>query len=652
MLRLSRDANDAELISTAEKGLRRAEKLQSQGKRSLKHAITQQNFRGAAALSANEGLFGRETELQELLLQVTRVGTRFVTVWGETGCGKTSLVLAGVVPQLEKRDHLSVVFREWEHPKSALRGAIEKECGLSLTSSGSLHSWLQAAAKKTDKTLVIVCDQFEQFFTKHPRRQEREPLLKEIGACLDDFRLPCKFIFILREDHLGRMVELEKYVGDALDRNKRFYLSLFDQATAFRVMRQLSNKARLSWPDVFLNEVIKDLTQDGQVRPIELQLVGAALATLNINDEQAYSRSGRAEALLTDYLQATLESLSGNKRERRTIKRVLLTLIDEPRERLSLTAHEIAARSDVNLSRVTDALNKLTSVNLVRSHAGQEENSSENDATVFSYELMHDVLVDSVLRLTRDIQDKRRQAKKILTRALEDARVNPHHTISVREWRFLRKNLPVKARTDTKVKSLLNRSLFFGKAQRSILGLLIILPILIFIQSYLYHFTIEQDFDNRLVIRRGLFQRGFLRWIGNDISIDTGFTAENLAPGKISLIQGIYLWGSDKQSKAIGEKMFYESLASPAAQGKLLYIIGYKDEGLSKLLKTIKEERSFSGSDEAATVLVAAIEADPSLARPVFDTLLPVFFQEPYSPNYDSMAEVLVAAIKDRKSVV
>ena len=632
MLRLARGQNDAKLIKVAEKGLRRVEKLQlqwrlfAQRRRVLSNpsANKLQSFRGAAAISKADGLFGREIELQELMLQVNRIGNRFVTVWGETGCGKTSLVLAGVVPMLEQQRHLSVVFRDWVDPTPALLKALERDCGLSLSSSDSLRKWLQAAAQKNNKTIVIVCDQFEQFFIKHPNRQEREPLLKEIGACLNDFRLPCQFIFILREDYLGRMVELEKFVVDALDKNKRFYLSLFDQVTALRVMRQLSNRAKLAWPDVFLNEVIKDLTIDGQVRPIELQLVGAALTTLNINDEQAYSRAGRAEGLLTDYLQATLESVSNTRRELKIMKRVLLALIEEPDERLSLKAEEIAFRTEVHVSNVRKELNKLITTHLV-SCTGEASKDKPTDNLTVLYELMHDVLVDSVLRLTRNFQDKRRQAQKIVTRALEDVRTKPRYTISSREWWVLRWHLPAKAKDDPKVKALLRRSLIFGIVRWFTLGFLTPLAILIFIQTTFTHVTIEQDYSDRIVIRRGLPQLGFLPLIGNDVLIDTGFTVRDLKPERRSIVQGIRVWELESgRAGAIHQTRFYESFGSEIEQSKLLIKMGRKHEGLTKLLLILKDDEDRNVRDVAVKTLVAAVKTDHSLAKPTFDALLPI----------------------------
>ncbi len=628
VLRLARDVNDANLIKAAEAGLRKADTVKFRLIKSTRRtAVRQQSFHGAAALTKADGLFGRDTELQDLSLQVTGVGNRFATVWGETGCGKTSLVLAGVVPALEKRDYLSVIVREWDDPALAIHNAIESECHLSIPSS-SQKDWLKnkllAAAQKTGKTVVLVCDQFEQFFTRHPKRQERAPLLEEIGACLNDFRLPCKFIFILREDYLGRMVELEKHVGDALDKNRRFYLSLFDQGTALRVMRQLANKTGLNWPDVFLNEVIKDLTRDGQVRPIELQLTGAALVTLEIDDEQAYARAGRAEGLLTDYLQATLESISESKRETQDLKRILLGLIEEPHERLSLNAEEIAARSKVDINLVRNKLKKLIDVNLVHRHAAPEAEANDH-GNGFLYDLMHDVLVDSVLRLTRTLQDEHRQARRILNRALEDVRVKPRLVISLREQRLLRNYLPTETIDKPKVKALLSRSLLFATANWITYTLLLVCLILIFVQGTFTHMTIEQDFNGRLVIRRGLPQLGFLPLIGNEILVDTGFIVKNLAPDKGSEVQGGYFWELDnRRGRGIDEKKFYESFDSLIDQGEFLRKIGHKNEALSKYLRALEKDKVSPVRYAAARALAAAIKADESLARPAFEPLLTI----------------------------
>jgi hypothetical protein len=303
MLRLAREADDQRLISAAEEGQRVADEVTPVSRISPQQVEAgREVFRGAAALTEAEGLYGREDELRELVSRVTFVGTRFLTVWGETGCGKTSLVLAGLLPELKRQGHyLPVVVRQWDEPEANIRRALEQTSGLPLDTFSTLHDCIRHIAQQTQKTVVVICDQFEQFFTSHPQRSERTPLLKAIGACVNDLRVHCKFIFTVREDHLGQMVEFELEkdapVVEPLEQRKRFYLPLFNAGDAARVLRQQADKAGLAWPEVFIQTVVSDLARDGRIRPSELQLVGAALVVSGISNELDYARAGRAQGL-------------------------------------------------------------------------------------------------------------------------------------------------------------------------------------------------------------------------------------------------------------------------------------------------------------------------------------------------------------------
>ncbi|MGH9848108.1 MAG: AAA family ATPase, partial [Blastocatellia bacterium] len=312
MLRRAKEAGDQRLIGAAERGQRAAEAVIPVARLSPAQSTpVQQVFRGAAAMTEVEGLYGREDELQELIGRVTRAETRFLTVWGETGCGKTSLVLAGLVPELERQGHyLPVIVRQWDDPEADIIRALESagqpgSLPLPAHTTGSeeqdnppvrhvLPDLIQRFARETEKTVVIVCDQFEQFFTVHKQRRERASLLTAIGQSVNDLRVRCKFIFIVRQDHLGQMIEFELNkdapVREPMEQRKRFHLPLFKAADAVRILRMQAGKAGLDWPENFVRGVVSDLTREERVRPIELQLVGAALAVSGISNQRAKLR--------------------------------------------------------------------------------------------------------------------------------------------------------------------------------------------------------------------------------------------------------------------------------------------------------------------------------------------------------------------------
>ena len=459
-------------------------------------------------------------------------------------------MLAGLVPALERLGHyLPVVVRQWDTPEANVRRTFEETSGLSLTDLPSLSACLLHVAQQTNKTVLVVCDQFEQFFATHPRHSERQPFLQAIGVCVNDHYVPCKFVFVVRADALGHMVEFDSDVPEPLEQRKRFYLPLFSAADATRVLQQLAAKAALDWPGTFVRSVVADLTQDGRVRPVELQLVGAALAVSGISNELDYARAGRAQGLLVDYFNLVLRSVSRSQRELQVMRRVLLALVADPPGRLLLTSTEIAQRMGYAQNVVRQALDRLTEVHLVRCINASPSTTQSTDQTAARYELTHDVLVDLVLILTRDLQDKRRQANRVVNRALEDVAVRPRHTIGLRHWNLVRQHADESVLEQPKVQALLRRSFWWGVCKWfGLLPALVILTLVV-VQNTFSYVSLEQDFSDRIVVRRGLPWLGFLPMIGNDVILDTGFTVDDLERKNVSRFKGL-CFGSGVTNRA------------------------------------------------------------------------------------------------------
>lgn len=661
MLRLAREHDDRHLLRSAERGQRAAERVATThaGASPERAAAARQVFRGAAALTGAEGLYGREEELRTLLARVAAdtVVSRFQTVWGETGCGKSSLVQAGLVPELEKLGrYLPVIIRQWNTPEASVQQALERALGLVLDACASLRDAVAHVAGQTGKTVVIVCDQFEQFFAARAQRSECEPFLKAVGECVNDFRLPCKFLFVVREDELGRMAGFDSYVAEPLELAKRFYLPLFSAEDAIRVLRQQSDEAGLGWPDPFIRTVVGDLTRDGRVRPIELQLVAAALAASGINDDLNYARAGRAQGLLADYLDLVIKDLTDQstwasvmefaaragvlptlwlrvalfllsvlpnlspafvfverfvwrwvrRRLMRDTKRVLLALVAEPEGRLALSSEEIARRTGLVPVLVHFTLDGLADRHLVRPVDDGER-----------YELTHDILADLTLAVTRDLQDNRRQANRVLRRALEDCAVNPRHTIGLRDWRLVRSNADEDERARPRARSLLRRSLLWGGFKWFVLPPVGIVLVLAFVQCTYGYVSLERDFAERVVVRRGLPWLGFLPvlgdgkgyfWvIGDGVVLDTGITVADLKREQQARMQGLIQWEwGNQRSKAL------EQLAGAlksVEQGSLWCEIGQRERGIPVLMQAVKDSKWA----EARVALGKVALADPKL---------------------------------------
>ena len=120
--------------------------------------------------------FGRDEHVAELL---DRLATqRFVAVLGSSGSGKSSLVRAGLLPELRSGmipaagpTWKVIEFRPGRAPLGELGRAFRSECGVenaeALVEEGSLGivSTVASAEFASDTNVLIIADQFEEVFT-------------------------------------------------------------------------------------------------------------------------------------------------------------------------------------------------------------------------------------------------------------------------------------------------------------------------------------------------------------------------------------------------------------------------------------------------------------------------------------------------------
>jgi energy-coupling factor transporter ATP-binding protein EcfA2 len=158
--------------------------------------ITRPNpFPGLRAFRSDEGhlFFGR---MESVLKVVTRLKeNRFVGVIGATGSGKSSLVLAGVIPALlrenaeGKKSWSYIVFKPEHNPVDNLAteiAALSASAGFTQLTEASIASSLRNRSegltdvvnkirKNLRQQIVIVIDQFEEIFRYNPASARGTP---------------------------------------------------------------------------------------------------------------------------------------------------------------------------------------------------------------------------------------------------------------------------------------------------------------------------------------------------------------------------------------------------------------------------------------------------------------------------------------------
>ncbi|NES18511.1 MAG: ATP-binding protein [Symploca sp. SIO3E6] len=299
--------------------------------------------------------FGRLLNVEHLIERIARNDCKLIVIHGESGVGKSSLVYGGLVPALKQKaigisDVVPVamrVYTNWvEQLGKLLTTALEEKrvnIPVPLNSEAAILEQLQQTESLNLRT-VLIFDQFEEFFFVYPDSIQRRQFFEFIGACLNI--LPVKVILSLRKDYLHYLLECNrldcmKIIGnDVLTKNVLYELGNFSPVDAKAIIQHLTETYHFYLEPALIEQLVQDLAGNlGEVRPIELQIVGAQLQTDNITKLAQYRELGAKEELIKRYLAEVVSSCGAENKQ--VAELVLYLLTDEKGTRPLKTRTEL-----------------------------------------------------------------------------------------------------------------------------------------------------------------------------------------------------------------------------------------------------------------------------------------------------------------------
>ncbi|MBW4644006.1 MAG: ribosome assembly protein 4 [Goleter apudmare HA4340-LM2] len=297
---------------------------------------------------------GRQLDVERLIQRIGEPSYKLIVIYGQSGVGKSSLVNAGILPALKQKaigiqDNLPIVMRvytNWEEELGRLLGGKHEDGGdagksepqstSELGSSPSyphhLTSLLAQLRENEQRNLrtVLIFDQFEEFFFVYTEPAQRKRFFEFLGECLNV--LSVKVILSLRVDYLHYLLECNrlpsmKIIGnDILSNNVLYELGNFSPVDAKSIIQRLTEKTSFRLEPALVAQLVEDLAEElGQVRPIELQVVGAQLQTDNITTLAEYQQRGTKEQLVRRYLEAVIQDCGEENQEAAELLLYLLT---------------------------------------------------------------------------------------------------------------------------------------------------------------------------------------------------------------------------------------------------------------------------------------------------------------------------------------
>jgi WD40 repeat protein len=177
---------------------------------------------------------------------------------------------------------------------------------------------------------VLIFDQFEEFFFVYTEPAQRKRFFEFLGECLNV--LSVKVILSLRVDYLHYLLECNrlpsmKIIGnDILSNHVLYELGNFSPVDAKSIIQRLTENTNFRLEPALVEQLVADLAAElGEVRPIELQVVGAQLQTDNITTLAEYQQRGTKEQLVKRYLEAVIKDCGEENQEAAELLLYLLT---------------------------------------------------------------------------------------------------------------------------------------------------------------------------------------------------------------------------------------------------------------------------------------------------------------------------------------
>ena len=400
--------------------------------------------------SGASGSSGATRERQRIIGNLR--ASRLTVLYAESGVGKSSLLRAGVAARLRELAHaraaergspgyIPLVFSVWrDEPTGQLIGEIEQAIKPFLPQGSSvelpprvLEQGIEAAHSRDDATLLIILDQFEEYFLYSARESREGRFADELSRCVGREDLRANFLIALREDAYAGLGDHFKGRIANVYRN---YLNVqyLDREAARDAIRnpilEVYNKQKGIEPFAIEEQLVTAVLDqvraqqpvsesephvpgsggngDGRVATPLLQLVMEAIWRQERSQGSHTLRLSTLESLegveqiVDTHLKKALEALG--EEDRATAIDVFDHLVTPSGGKIAEPIPDLAHRTGHTEEQVSAVLGKLDERRIVRSVPAPPG----RDAQRFRrYEIFHDVLAPAINRVIATHEEER-----------------------------------------------------------------------------------------------------------------------------------------------------------------------------------------------------------------------------------------------------
>ncbi|MEP0884634.1 trypsin-like peptidase domain-containing protein [Trichocoleus sp. ST-U3] len=383
-------------------------------------AISSCPYRGLFAFREQDTkfFFGRETFTQQLVAAVQR--QRLVAVIGPSGSGKSSVVFAGLIPQLRtEQGWLIEAFRPGDHPFQKLASSLVPWFETYTSETDQLRAINKLAKafqqkelavrdvvarileKNSGNRLLLIADQFEELYSLCSNDLERQELLEQLLEAVHQTK-NFTLVLTLRADFLGYALSYRP-LADALQ----------SADVKLGPMNRVELRDAIEKPAALLGVQIESglterILNAVEEKPGHLPLLEFALSLLWTKQQNSqlthrgYEQIGGVEMALADYAEKEYRQLREVEQQRTQHVFIQLVCPGEGTE----DTRRVATRSEVGEDN-WDLVTQLADARLVVTGSRTAEKNStpnpppgsdsiESEETV---EIVHEALIQKWQRI-------------------------------------------------------------------------------------------------------------------------------------------------------------------------------------------------------------------------------------------------------------
>jgi conflict system STAND superfamily ATPase len=293
------------------------------------------------------------------------------------------------------------------------------------------------SATPKGKKIVILFDQFEEFFLTSRTPKSHEAFIKWLGETVADENMPVVFLIGIRADFFAHLQKFAPQIPEPTSIRMTYQLQNFDTEQAEQIFSAAGKADGIAFEPELIQAVIRELETEQFIRPAELQVVGTRLKRKNISTLNQYDLLGGARGILSSYINDEIKQ-SSNEQTARLVLRLMCADAAETKSPIDLGIDDIlrgissaagtANQTPASSQEVVQSILKQFVAARILIHTDEDK-----------YNLAHDYLALYVLTATEGMETNTERANLLLKGYIALYKEDPQTRIPLKNVRFIQK---------------------------------------------------------------------------------------------------------------------------------------------------------------------------------------------------------------------